>query len=108
MPCADAVEAQPISSKAVLITFADGFMGLSDWCLIETTFARCPRSKRRVCHCPQSGARSRNDVHEILSRSSALGHKRTFWRPGAMSALPPKADIGHHIATILKVNRPST
>src|SRR5215467_14605102 len=37
--------------------------------MVETTFARCPRSKRRVCHCPQSGARSRNDVHEILSRS---------------------------------------
>ena len=34
------------------------------------------------------------NLTETPHRMSALGHKRTFCDAGAMSALPPKADIG--------------
>jgi hypothetical protein len=51
---ADAAEASPISSKAAVTNFADGFMGLSGLCcFVGPTFARCPRSRR---------VRSRNDM----------------------------------------------
>src|SRR5262249_16926552 len=41
---------------------------------------------------------------------SALGHKRTFRSAIAMSALPPKADIGDHVSAqrIEVIPRPST